>query len=64
MATLYASMLPFEYTNNDVAKVFERFGEIAKCVLALTRGRVVGATADGERVRVVQSHDSARSCVA
>ncbi|DAZ98914.1 TPA: hypothetical protein N0F65_001353 [Lagenidium giganteum] len=32
-ATAYVSMLPFSYTNNDVAQLFSRFGKIARVTI-------------------------------
>lgn len=29
-STIHIKMLPYSYTNNDVAQLFERFGKIAR----------------------------------
>lgn len=32
-STIHVKMLPFSYTNNDVAQLFERFGKIARVTI-------------------------------
>ncbi|KDO24519.1 hypothetical protein SPRG_10334 [Saprolegnia parasitica CBS 223.65] len=61
-STLYVSMLPYAYTNNDVAQLFTGFGKIAR--VTILRDRETRASRGVAFVQFAQPADCARACAA
>ncbi|KAF0691468.1 hypothetical protein As57867_017260, partial [Aphanomyces stellatus] len=61
-STLYVSMLPYAYTNNDVAQLFTGFGKIAR--VTLLRDKVTRTSKGVAFVQFSQAEDCERACLA
>ncbi|OQS04605.1 RNA binding protein [Thraustotheca clavata] len=59
-STLYVAMLPYAYTNNDVAQLFMGFGKIAR--VTILRDKVTRASRGVAFVQFARAEDCARAC--
>jgi RNA recognition motif-containing protein len=59
-STLYVSMIPYAYTNNDVAQLFTGFGKIAR--VTLLRDKETRASRGVAFIQFAQPEDCARAC--